>query len=1129
MGVGDDQEGDETIDLSDIFLYSLLGAEAIHVLFLIGSTVLEEGFLSEVLLWGGLLTILLVPVLGYLDLRRLRTAGYWEPHGRGSFWVLGMLFPFVSPSVVIAYVLRRRELVTHDGFWGRWAYVSGTAVAALTLSIVGLLIFGDPSTEGNTIGQNVAVSIFIAFTLLPSLTTYFDLQYLRRAWSHDFSFINWLWVPMMLVWFFQIIFFTAYGYWRRKFLDGKRWIKTTEDTLNKTRSQLEEGVSALESDQYDSALSCFNRAEQSLDNANAIVRRFIDESSDEYPKHAQKVISEISEMQRHIEGNRAHSEAAIALEAGLDALDDNKIESAIDSFETAIDRSETALGTVDEQATTNKIRKTSLRARNELEATLEQYIDERILPLENRIETTYEDGISALKAGNYDEAADCFSEVDDYLSELQSRVKAYGLNRDLPVDSDDVAEKMTTVERQRIVSEELDPLADQIESMYEEGVSALEAGNYEAALDRFEEAKDAIEQFQSVQANHGFDRDPPITSDEVVDQIDTVECEHERAAIESCLSRVGEARSEGKSAMGANEYDRAVTTLEHAREEFKDVSSLIAKSSLNEWDLEERESTLNELYETAVTERETQRYRDSKERGETLLDEAIASAEAGNYATAIKTCNEAHEAFEEAQAVAEELSVVGGDQIEDRLDDISDLLSDYQIRELSERVTDARVSVDEGDREQYLTAANDLDELTAELDGQEIDRERDLAVLREEAELERLKALLLAERERSIEAIEAFRDGDYATARDYFEDIQSVVAGIRADAEEAGVTDYDGVIEQLESTCERNATAARRGALGIDDDPTVTPITVSMGNRNDSSQSPDDSVSVPVATDDPASSIRRSGGASLDDALLDALPVAEVRGHIGSGGNADVYEVRLDSGERAALKVPRWQGTLSATLIDEFENEAETWSKLDEHDGIVSVINWDNEPLPWLLLEYLPASLANRMDSLSVDSGVSVLVDVADALEFAHGRGVVHLDVKPENVLLTDTDTPKVGDWGLSQVVLNHKRTGMGLTPPYSAPEQLSDEYGDIDRRTDIYQLSALAYRVLTGRVPFDADRPIDLQQQILREDPTPPSTINPALDPAIDDVLVRGLAKNPDDRYEAAVLFRNAISSLAR
>jgi len=167
------------------------------------------------------------------------------------------------------------------------------------------------------------------------------------------------------------------------------------------------------------------------------------------------------------------------------------------------------------------------------------------------------------------------------------------------------------------------------------------------------------------------------------------------------------------------------------------------------------------------------------------------------------------------------------------------------------------------------------------------------------------------------------------------------------------------------------------------------------------------------------------------------------------------------------------------------------------------------------------------MASFDIRTRLTILIDIADALEFAHGRGVIHLDIKPENVLLTDDNDPEVGDWGLSQVVLEHTRTQMGLTPPYSAPEQLSDQFEGVNRRTDVYQFSVLAYEVLTGHLPFEADRPATLQRQILNEDPTPPSTVNPALDPEVDSILSTGLTKSHEDRYDAVVLLRNKLASL--
>lgn len=156
-----------------------------------------------------------------------------------------------------------------------------------------------------------------------------------------------------------------------------------------------------------------------------------------------------------------------------------------------------------------------------------------------------------------------------------------------------------------------------------------------------------------------------------------------------------------------------------------------------------------------------------------------------------------------------------------------------------------------------------------------------------------------------------------------------------------------------------------------------------------------------------------------------------------------------------------------------------------------------------------------------------MVIDVADALEYAHGLGVVHLDVKPENVLLDRDGTPLVADWGLARILLEHTETRMGLSPPYSAPEQLTGDSGDIDRRTDVYQLGVVAYEMVTGRLPFEDDRPTDLQRQILEESPTPPSAVNPKLPSDIDSTVLSALAKERTKRYEAVILFRNELDEV--
>jgi cell division GTPase FtsZ len=251
---------------------------------------------------------------------------------------------------------------------------------------------------------------------------------------------------------------------------------------------------------------------------------------------------------------------------------------------------------------------------------------------------------------------------------------------------------------------------------------------------------------------------------------------------------------------------------------------------------------------------------------------------------------------------------------------------------------------------------------------------------------------------------------------------------------------------------------------------------------------------------------------------------------IGRGGNADVHLARApgpDGPVEVAVKEPRMGGTLHRETVDRLLSEAETWSKLDDHDHIVGVVDYGAEPLPWIAMEYMDGgSLAAHRAGMSFDQRLWTAIAVARAVRAAHRRGVAHLDLKPENVLFRTVedgwDVPKVADWGLSKHLLDASGSLDGLSPTYAAPEQFDDSYGPTDNVTDVYQLGALCYELFTGRPPFEGS-PMEVMNRITSESVTPPSEIAdvPA---AFDPVFQRALATDRSDRYEDVLQFRNAL-----
>jgi len=257
-------------------------------------------------------------------------------------------------------------------------------------------------------------------------------------------------------------------------------------------------------------------------------------------------------------------------------------------------------------------------------------------------------------------------------------------------------------------------------------------------------------------------------------------------------------------------------------------------------------------------------------------------------------------------------------------------------------------------------------------------------------------------------------------------------------------------------------------------------------------------------------------------------------GPIGSGGNADVTKATLSTSDgdvTLAIKKPRMSGTLHTETIERLLEEAETWDRIDDHDHIVSVVDYGSDPLPWIAMEYMDAGdLSERAGALELDQALWTAISITEAVHHAHRRGVAHLDLKPQNVLFRSAegawDVPKVADWGLSKHLLRHSKSVEGLSPQYAAPEQFDDGLGPTDDITDVYQLGAVFYELFTGEPVFDG-QPATVMHKALHEDPTPPSELAD-VPPALDDALLRALAVDRTDRYETVLYLRDALADLS-
>ena len=257
----------------------------------------------------------------------------------------------------------------------------------------------------------------------------------------------------------------------------------------------------------------------------------------------------------------------------------------------------------------------------------------------------------------------------------------------------------------------------------------------------------------------------------------------------------------------------------------------------------------------------------------------------------------------------------------------------------------------------------------------------------------------------------------------------------------------------------------------------------------------------------------------------------ELRGLLGRGGMAEVYE-GFDLRLGRAVAVKQLSATLAAdpTAQARFGREARAAASLN-HPNIASVFDTgeDTDPetgasIPYIVMELVEGStLRAVLDEgapLPPERAFSIIQSVLDALATSHAAGIIHRDIKPANVMITPTGVAKVMDFGIARAVdetstsLTQTAAVIG-TAHYLSPEQASGT--SVDQRTDLYSTGCLLFELLTGRAPFVGETSISVAYQHVREDPIPPSQLNPGLSPAVDAVVLKSLAKDPDERYQSA------------
>src|ERR1700683_1875366 len=264
----------------------------------------------------------------------------------------------------------------------------------------------------------------------------------------------------------------------------------------------------------------------------------------------------------------------------------------------------------------------------------------------------------------------------------------------------------------------------------------------------------------------------------------------------------------------------------------------------------------------------------------------------------------------------------------------------------------------------------------------------------------------------------------------------------------------------------------------------------------------------------------------MDNRRSDRFGRYEILTELGRGAMGVVYKARDPKINRVvAVKTISLAGQSPDDELDyrqRFFREAEAAGRLS-HPGIVTIFDVGEEPdtrAPYLVMEFVGGQSLDKLLSrgdhkLPVETALQLTLELAEALDCAHGQGVVHRDLKPANILLTEDGHAKIADFGVAKLNLaNQTLAGRALgTPAYMSPEQLN---GDIvDGRSDLFSLGIVLYTVLTGYRPFQGNSALTVPFKVVNREPVPATLLDTELPPGLDYIIARAMAKDPAERYQ--------------
>lgn len=259
----------------------------------------------------------------------------------------------------------------------------------------------------------------------------------------------------------------------------------------------------------------------------------------------------------------------------------------------------------------------------------------------------------------------------------------------------------------------------------------------------------------------------------------------------------------------------------------------------------------------------------------------------------------------------------------------------------------------------------------------------------------------------------------------------------------------------------------------------------------------------------------------------------ELLERVGGGGMALVYKAKCNLLNRyVAVKILRQDFTNDEEFVKRFRIEAQSAASLS-HPNIVSIYDVGQEGnIHYIVMEYVDGitlkDLITRYKKLDWKQSLKIAIQICSAIEHAHRNHIVHRDIKPHNILLTDNLIAKVTDFGIARAVSSSTITMVGSTigsVHYFSPEQARGGY--TDEKSDLYSLGITLYEMVTGKLPFDGDTPVAVALKHLQDEAVPPAEIDPAIPKGVNDIIMKAIRKDQSKRYHSASEMLHDLNSI--